>query len=186
MSAIDAIKGIFKTVAPVAANLVLPGAGSALSAVMNTVLFKKDPGLALNEMSDEEKAELIRQDPELILKLRQEALNFEATIAKEQTKNMTDVNETMKAELTSGRWYQRAWRPWCGFMFPVVLILNYIVVPIYLAPKFVVVPTIPWEAIVAYAGVLGVAAHGRNKEKQAAAGIAGKGLLNTIGGFLKR
>jgi hypothetical protein len=179
MSAIDLLMGVVKSVAPVAANILLPGSGSILTGLVDSVLPDS------HEASEEAKAQAILDDPKLMADLKAKAMELEATIAQEQTKNMSDVNSTIQAELKDGRWYQRAWRPWNGFWFPVVIVLNYVVLPIYLSPKFVVVPAIPWEIFVAWAGVLGVAAYGRNQEKQGPGKVAG-GLMNTVKSFIGR
>lgn len=185
MGALEIIKGIIGTAAPIAANLVVPGSGSIVSGLINGVLRDKAPQMTSKSM--EEKAAYINSNPELLAALKTRAMDLEATIAQEKTKNAADVNQTIRAELQDGRWYQRAWRPFNGFMFPVVLILNYVVLPLYLAPKFVACPGIPEWALVTWAGILGVAVHGRNQEKKAQAGIpaVAGGLLTKLKGILK-
>ena len=159
--------GVVKTTAPIAANIVLPGSGSIVGGLMDTVLKDKSgySDDSLLEMTDEQKAALISSNPELMVELKSKALELEGKIAEEKTKNMKDVAETMRAELQAGNWWQKGWRPWCGYLFPVAIIGSYIFVPLYYNNPLMPCPEVPWELWAAWAGVLGVAAHGRNQEK---------------------
>ena len=122
---------------------------------------------ALRDMSDEKKAEIINAKPELMAELETKAMELEAKIAEEQTKNMEQVNDTIKAELKDGRWYQRAWRPFNGFMFPIAVLACYVAIPVWAwyvnALVTVEVPSSLWMI---WGGILGVAVYGRNQEKK--------------------
>lgn len=187
MSWLKTVLGVVKTAAPIAANIVLPGAGSIVDGLMDKVLNDK-AGYSpenLSEMSEETKAEIISKNPDLLADLEAKALELDAKIAEERTKNMSDVNKSMQAELVSGKWYQRAWRPFNGFMFPVAVLLCYVAVPIWaLYAGAIVTIEVPSSLWMIWGGVLGVAVYGRNKEKQQtlpgqSSGIV-KGLLNKL------
>ena len=184
MNWLEAILGVVKTAAPIAANIVLPGSGSLVGGLMDSVL-KETVGYSdedLKGIPDGAKAELIHQNPELLAALKTKAMELEATIAGEKTKNMEQVAGTMQAELQSGKWYQRAWRPFNGFMFPIAVLACYVGVPIwawhYNALVHVEVPQTLWMI---WGGVMGVAVYGRNKEKvQQTAGSAAGGIMKVI------
>lgn len=181
MSFINKIMGVVKLAAPIAANVLLPGAGSVVSGLMDTVLDKaKYSPDQIGAFTDEQKAEIIASNPDLMIELQKASIDLEAKVAEEKTKNMQTVGTTMQAELTSGRWYQRAWRPFNGFMFPIAVLGIYLVVPFAkatLALKYpmlalisIEVPPTLW---VIWGGILGIAVHGRNQEKKPAGGPAG-------------
>jgi hypothetical protein len=174
MSALSTLGGILKTVAPSALNLVLPGTGSVLSGILDATM----PG---SETTDEEKAAAVLADPTLLAEVKKKALEVEAEIAKQKTEMVKSVNTTMQAELQSGRWYQRAWRPFNGFLFPITIIGNYLVLPLIVPQTlFSVLPEVPWELWVVWGGILGVTSYGRNQEKKAAAGGSTGGLISGI------
>jgi len=175
--------GVVKTAAPIAANLVLPGSGSIVGGLMDSVLkthstYSDDE---IKSLGDEEKAAIFSKHPELMAELKTKAMELEASIAKEQTKNMSDVNETARAELNAGNWWQKGWRPFNGYMFPVAVILCYVVVPVWAwhanALLTVEVPATLW---VIWAGILGVAVYGRNQEKKPAGGTSPGGIMKVI------
>lgn len=189
MSFLDKVMGVVKIAAPIAANIILPGAGTLASTLMDEVL--DDAQVSHSGMSLEAKAQLVHEDPRLIASLKEKAMDLEATVSKEKTKNMAEVNATMKAELNAGKWYQRAWRPWNGFLFPIAVILIYVVVPVakvlcigkwpLLATLSLDVPPSLWMI---WGGVLGIAVHGRNREKS---GWKTPGpVAGAVGGLVKK
>lgn len=173
--------GVVKTAAPIAANIVLPGSGSIVGGLMDTVLKTTGYGPdQLIEMSDEKKAEIINASPELMAQLKSKAMELEATIAQEQTKNMEQVAGTMQAELKDGRWYQRAWRPFNGFMFPIAVLSCYVGIPVWAwYTNALVTIEVPASLWMIWGGILGVAVYGRNQEKQQ------KPSANAAGGIMK-
>jgi hypothetical protein len=80
-------------------------------------------------------------------------------------------DKSKKAE----HWPQYSWRPWCGFLFPVAVVLIYFGLPAFGK----VVPAVPVVVWIGWLAILGVSAHGRNKEKIAAAGGNTDGLIVT-------
>ena len=188
----SAIVGVVKTAAPIAANMVLPGTGGLVSGLLDSVIKDNTDHTpeAIAAMDDETKAEIVSKNPEMLLALKTKAVEAEAAVNKEKTANMQQVAGVMQAELLNGKWYQRAWRPFNGFMFPIAVLTCYVVVPIwaYHAGALFVVE-VPASLWMTWGGILGIATYGRNKEKAAQAtpgllgGNAGNGL---IGGLLNR
>lgn len=180
MSFFNKIKGILGVVAPVAANLVLPGSGGVVNKLMDTVL--KDNDIDINDMTDEEKAEVISKDPELLAGLKAKAMELEAEIAKAKNENMAQVNDTMKAELKDGNWFQKGWRPFNGYMFPISVLLIYVVIPIVeaYADNLILDVHVPEVLWIGWLSILGVAVHGRNKDKQATRGGSSGSIIRTL------
>jgi hypothetical protein len=69
------------------------------------------------------------------------------------------INKTMQAEAASEHWPTYSWRPFCGFVFGVMFLGVYFVLPLLHQP----VPVVPSEAWIAIGGVLGVASWFRGK-----------------------
>ena len=69
------------------------------------------------------------------------------------------VNATMQAEAKSDHWPTYTWRPFVGFVFGIMFLGVYFVLPLLKMP----VPTVPTEAWFAIGGVLGVASWFRGK-----------------------
>jgi hypothetical protein len=181
---IKAIMGVVKTAAPIAANIVLPGSGNVISPMLNGLMDSvlDDAHVAVTpQHTPSDKAAIIAKNPELMAALEEKLIALDAKIVEETTKNMEAVNETIQAELKDGRWYQRAWRPFNGFMFPVAVLACYVGVPLfawhYNAMVTIDVPQSLW---VIWAGVLGVAVYGRNQEKQQKLGTKAPGLISGI------
>jgi hypothetical protein len=182
MSFLKALTGVIKTVAPVAANVVLPGAGGIVGGLIDEVL----PG---ESTSLETKAQAIMNDPKLLAELKTKAMDLDAKIAEEVTKNRKDINETMRAELQAGNWWQKGWRPFNGYMFPLAVLAIYVGVPVFnlYAPSplyrlEIDVPEVLWMG---WLGILGIAVHGRNQEKLEAK-AKGQGLGGLLGKIIKR
>jgi uncharacterized membrane protein (DUF485 family) len=171
--------GVVKTAAPIASNIVLPGSGGIVSGLINELV----PG----DDDLEVKCKKVLDDPKLIAELKAKAMDLEKEIAKAKVENMAQVNETIQAELVQGRWYQRSWRAWNGFLFPITVLLVYVGIPIANAvyENFLVVPDVPEMLWMTWGGILGVASFGRNQQKNNAAGNAG-GLIQKAGGLLRK
>jgi hypothetical protein len=76
-----------------------------------------------------------------------------------ETAEILAVNATMQAEAKSDHWPTYTWRPFVGFVFGVMFLGVYFVLPLMKLP----VPTVPTEAWFAIGGVLGVASYFRGK-----------------------
>jgi len=174
--------GVVKTAAPIAANIVLPGSGALVQGLMDSAIKAVDPGVAVEEMSAEEKAAVIAQNPEMLTALKTKAMELEEAIAKEKTKNMDQVNVTAREELRHGNWWQKGWRPFNGYMFPIAVLACYVVIPIWAwHVNALVTIDVPASLWVIWAGILGVAVYGRNQEKKAAGPEAqASGIMKVI------
>lgn len=109
-----------------------------------------------------------KADPLEVLKLETEVNRVKAELttklAEADAKAIESVNATMRAEASSDKWAQWAWRPTVGFTFSGVLVNNYILLPYFKAYGLqpVSVPAEVWTAILV---VLGAAAATRGWEK---------------------
>jgi hypothetical protein len=182
MSFLKALTGVIKTVAPVAANVVLPGAGGIVGGLIDEVL----PG---DKGDAEAKAQMIMENPGLLAELKTKAMDLDAKIAEEVTKNRKDVNETMRKELQAGNWWQKGWRPFNGYMFPLAVIAVYVGVPVFNlyapSPLYRLEIDVPEMLWIGWLGILGIAVHGRNQEKFEAK-AKGKDLGGLLSKFIKR
>lgn len=117
----------------------------------------------------------IQADPNLSMQFQKAVLEQQAQlqqIALEQEKaelaaeqaNVAAVNETMRSEAAANHWPTYSWRPFIGFVFGIMLLGDYFVIPILQGwwPK-IPQPSIPPEAWVAIGGILGVASFFRGK-----------------------
>lgn len=181
MSFLNTITSTIKTAAPIAANIVLPGTGSIIDGLMDTVL-KKNAGhspASLMMLSDEKKAEIINSNPELLAALKSKAMILEADLAKAQVENMGQVAGTIQAELKhTGK--TAGWRSFNGFMYPIAVLLCYVGIPVWnsyhpLSYCQVNVPEMLW---LIWGGILGVAAVGKTKERTGNA--QAPGILGTV------
>lgn len=84
----------------------------------------------------------------------------------ERVQQLSQVNQTMRAESTSKHWPQWAWRPFNGFLFGITLFSVYFVLP--LAEKDI--PDIPEWVWMSWAAVLGVTAWHRGARQRAEVG----------------
>lgn len=57
----------------------------------------------------------VQADPALALQLQQAWLAHEVELAREETRQLTEINATMRAEAASGDGYVRRWRPTFGY-----------------------------------------------------------------------
>lgn len=156
-----------KAVAPVAANLVVPGSGTLVEGLMRAVTGDSEA------TPIEAVAEKIAADPALMVQLQEKAMAHEAQLAQIEAAKLASVNQTMQAESQSEHWPQYSWRPFNGFAFPLAVVLIYFVLPICKAP----VPEVPYWVWAGWLSILGVATWDRGKEKRAKAGESKPGLL---------
>ena len=156
-----------KTVAPIAANLVVPGSGSIVEGLMRAVTGDSET------TPIEAVAEKIANDPALMVQLQEKAMEHEARLAQIEANKLASVNQTMQAETKSEHWPQYSWRPFNGFMFPLAVVLIYFGLPAFDQ----IVPDVPQWVWVGWLSILGVATWDRGKEKRARAGENKTGLL---------
>lgn len=81
-----------------------------------------------------------------------------------EQKEMESVNATMRAEASADHWPTYSWRPFVGFVFGVMILGDYFVIPL-LQPsmKGLAVPDIPGNVWLAIGGILGAASWFRGK-----------------------
>jgi len=156
-----------KAVAPIAANLVVPGSGTLLEGLMR-VVTGDGPDTPIEAV-----AEKIAADPALMVQLQEKAMEHEARLAEIEARKLESVNQTMRAESTSERWPQYSWRPFNGFTFPLAVLLIYAALPA--CGK--TVPDVPEMVWVGWLSILGVATWDRGKEKRTKAGETKPGLI---------
>jgi len=149
-----------KAVAPVAANLVVPGSGSLVEGLMRAVTGDGP------ETSIDAVAEKIAADPALMVQLQEKAMGHEAKLAEIEARKLESVNATMREEAKSEKWPQYTWRPFNGFTFPLAVLLIYFALPAFGKD----VPDVPQWVWMGWLSILGVATWDRGKEKRAKAG----------------
>ncbi|BBO74415.1 hypothetical protein DSCW_18320 [Desulfosarcina widdelii] len=156
-----------KVVAPMAANLFLPGSGTILEGLMRAVTGD-GPEVAIEAV-----AEKIAADPALMVELQVKAMEHEARLEEIEAKKLASVNQTMQAESKSEKWPQYTWRPFNGFTFPLAVLLIYFALP----ALGKAVPDVPQWVWVGWLSILGVATWDRGKEKRAKSGDTQTGLI---------
>lgn len=129
------------------------------------------------------------QDPELAVKLRQMDLDHERELRKmdleARTKELSEINSTMRAELEKGNVWQTGWRPMLGWGFGAIMMaiggaMAYnIAIDPQLASDDSFMSTVVW-VVVTMGGALGLNVRERTKDKMTARGFEPKGLLSQI------
>lgn len=156
--------------APILGTLIGGPAGTAIGAMIAS-------GLGVGNTPDEV-SQALTINPDAAVKLKQiEAtrqtelqtllVQSEANRLAADTAVIQAVNATMQVEAKADHWPTYSWRPFCGFVFGIMFLGVYFVLPLLKLP----VPVVPTEAWLAIGGVLGVASYFRGKA-QADPGIA--------------
>lgn len=119
---LDKVVDVVKGVAPTVANLVMPGSGPLVHTLMRAVTGASD------DTPIEEVAAQIHADPALMVELKRIAADREVRLAqiaadkevnlkKEDTAQLTTVNETMQAEVEHIKHPDAGkWRPYWGMV----------------------------------------------------------------------
>ncbi|UCD31294.1 MAG: hypothetical protein JSV38_10860 [Desulfobacterales bacterium] len=109
------LKGIVGKAAPLLGTLLGGPAGGAVGALVSSVLGVD------NEPDEVRKA--LEADPSLLLKLReaeiQQQTQLQQMMVESETQRMTQVNETIRAELASGNKFKSYWRPLFGYIMAI-------------------------------------------------------------------
>lgn len=110
----------------------------------------KDAGVIANPEQETKTLDVMRQ--------------IELDFAQQETLRMSQVNETIRAEVSSPHWLVWAWRPTVGMTLALVVLNNYVLLPYLsgLGLKSVEIPDKTWEVMLA---VVGVASLSRGVEK---------------------
>ncbi len=154
-------------IAPTVANLVVPGSGSLINGLMRSVTG--DPA----ETPIDKVAAKINADPKLLVELQAKAMDHELQLKQVEAANLATVNATMQTEAKSEHWPQYSWRPFNGFLYGIAVVAIYFILPLAGKP----VPAVPEFIWMGWGAILGVATWHRGKEKRAAAGDTGPGLV---------
>jgi hypothetical protein len=106
------LKGLIGKSAPMLGTLLGGPAGSAVGSMISSVLGVD------NDPDNVKKA--LEADPSLLLQLRQAEIQqqteLQRMVVESETKILTQVNETMRAELASGDRFKSYWRPLFGYV----------------------------------------------------------------------
>lgn len=148
--------------APILGTLLGGPAGAAIGAIVAS-------GLGVGNTPDEV-SQALQINPDAAIKLKQieatrqvelQTLVVQAESARlaAETAAVQAVNATMQAEGKSDHWPTYCWRPFVGFVFGVMFLGVYFVLPLAKLP----VPVVPTEAWIAIGGVLGVASWFRGR-----------------------
>jgi hypothetical protein len=148
--------------APLVGTLIGGPAGAAIGAMVSS-------GLGVVNSPDDV-AQALQINPDIAVKLKQIesdnqvelqklVVQSEANRLASDTAAILAVNATMQVEAKADHWPTYSWRPFVGFVFGVMFIGVYFVLPLARLP----VPTVPTEAWFAIGGVLGVASWFRGK-----------------------
>lgn len=148
--------------APILGTLIGGPAGAAIGSLVAS-------GLGVGNTPDEV-SQALTINPDAAVKLKQiEAtrqtelqtlvVQAEANRLAADTAAIQAVNATMQAEAKAEHWPTYSWRPFCGFVFGIMFLGVYFVLPLAHLP----VPVVPTEAWLAIGGVLGVASYFRGK-----------------------
>ena len=87
------------------ASTFLPGVGGAVDIV--EAVAREVTGID----DIDEAAEVLKQDPEMMARVQTRLSEERVAVEKEETIRMTEVNKSIRAELTSGDGFQKYWRP---------------------------------------------------------------------------
>lgn len=180
----DIGKTIAKIGAPLLGNAILPGIGGvAASAIVASALGVEDTPDAIDVA--------IRTDPEAALKLRtaelENARDLRSLVLQAESKQIAETNQSYRAELVSGNWYQKGWRPTFGYGTAIsytsqMMALSYVIVT---EPEKAPAVIAAMAAMTALWGiglaVVGVAVWKRSDDKAiAAGGEKGFGILSAV------
>lgn len=154
--------------APLLGTLLGGPAGAAAGALVSAALgVGADPGAVEQALAVSPDAAVKLAQIEATRSTELEALvvSAEANRLAADTAALQAVNATMQAEGRSEHWPQWGWRPFIGFVFGVMVLGCYFVLPLAKVP----VPPVPESVWLMFGAVLGVASWFRGKEKISAA-----------------
>ena len=145
-------------------RMVGPSAGKVAEKVIG--IAQKISGKA----DPQEAHDAVIKDPALHVEFEKASMNLEIELAREDTKRLIAVNETMREELKAGG-IKGFWRPFNGILFGVTLFIDKILAQtllMFVNTKYNL--ELSWDPVnpavyIFWAGVLGVSAHSRGKEK---------------------
>lgn len=174
----DTVKGVAPTLASTITTAATgnPILGGIVASTIRGVLGKDDDGSPISELE----AQAVLKDPDMYLKLKVALQDIELKKLQEETKQISIVNETMRAESMSDSKAQRGWRPFNGYLFGITLFCDYMLSQILLAciTTTYVWTHIPSAVYLLWSSVLGITAASRGAEKISK--TPGPGVLGVI------
>jgi hypothetical protein len=109
---------------------------------------------------------VLSSNPTLAKQFTSQAAKMATEIYKEDSARIESVNKTMRAETQAESWWQKAWRPFNGFLFGITLLCDYFLAPIILKIAHAEsLDHMPMEIYLLWTTVLGVTAWTRGQEK---------------------
>jgi hypothetical protein len=170
-------KDLAKTIAagaPMLGTLVAGPAGGAVGSLIASVLgvgATPDEVSAALAASPDAAVKIKELEVSRQAMLQQLLVQAEANRLQTEAAELASVNSTMQAEAKAEHWPTYTWRPFIGFVFGVMMLGVYFVLPL----MHLQVPAIPTEAWLAMGAVLGAASwhRGRAQLEQVRVGADG-------------
>ena len=108
----SAVARLVGSAAPILGSILAGPLGGAAGSIIASVLgVEARPGAVLDALNKSEDRDVVLRRIEEDHRNELIKLQLEA-----ETARLREVNTTMRAELTSGEWFQKAWRPLWGFL----------------------------------------------------------------------
>lgn len=175
----DDIKGLLAKGAPLLGTALGGPAGGAVGGLISHALgVDADPNKIL---------ERLQTDPDAMAKLRdleyQHRERLQAMVIESETKQVTEINKTMRAELLADGWFKSGWRPLLGYIvgINIGLLLFSLAYSIFTEPKSAADVVASATVILTMAlGVLGYNVKQRTNDKQALLGQKTPGILESV------
>jgi uncharacterized membrane protein len=148
--------------APLLGTVVGGPAGAAVGALISATLGTDNDPSAVQQalVSNPDVAlKLAQLESDQRVQLQTLAVTAEQNRLQAETSQLGAVNTTMQSEAVSEHWPTYSWRPFIGFIFGIMALGVYFVLPLL----GITIPTIPTEAWMAFGAILGVASWHRGK-----------------------
>lgn len=184
----DAIEEVAKYAPAVATSLGGPTIGGitagAAAMVTSALGVRNTPAALVSALEDPVKREaLVRLNNEHERELISIRLQAEAAQAQEETKRLSEINQTIRAELATEGWWRTGWRPFNGWMLTASLAaVNFGLVAVVIRDPTqlqAVVEVLIWS-VVAQGAVQGVNIKKRSDDKQVMMGRAPASFMDAI------
>lgn len=182
----DEIKSLVGKSAPLLGTALLgPGTGTAVGAMIASVLgVDNDP---------EQILEKLKTDPDALVKLKQleyqNEQKLQALVLESETKQLAEVNKTIRAELTSDNFFKSGWRPFIGWIvgLNIGLLLFSLAYSILTEPKGAADVVASATVIITMAlGVLGYNVKQRTNDKETLLGKKTPGIMESVAMRIRR
>lgn len=188
MNWLDAVEEVAKYAPAVATALGGPAVGGitagAAKMVTSALGVRNSPAALVSALEDPAKREtLVRLNNEHERELISIRLQAETAQAQEETKRLSEVNQTIRAELATEGWWRAGWRPFNGWMLSASLAaVNFGLLAVVIRDPTqlpVVVDVLIWS-VVAQGAVQGINIKKRSDDKQAIMGRAPTSFMDSI------